>query len=88
MSDRSAFLASLTPDQRIIHDALCTSHYYAGIKAGWNAGCIRDDDKAQAEYHRLMEANTGHLQGYREAKQRLDLLALSKDTDEDGAPRT
>jgi hypothetical protein len=62
------FIDSLTPEQRTIHDALCDSQWLAGLKAGWNAGSIKDDAKAQAEYDALVASRNGHLAGYRAAK--------------------
>lgn len=71
-TEKSAFLASLTPDQRTIHDALCDSAWRAGLGAGWNAGCIKNDAAAQKEFDRLARSRDGHLQGYAEAKKRLE----------------
>lgn len=62
------FINSLSEDQRTIHDALCASSYIAGLKAGWNAGCIKDAAQAQEAYDKLMRAYDGHLAGYAEAK--------------------
>ena len=72
------FIASLSEDQRTIHDALCTSSYIAGLKAGWNAGCIKDGAQAQKAYDRLMRACDGHLAGYSNARTALAVDAAMK----------
>ena len=74
------FIASLSEDQRTIHDALCNSSYIAGLKAGWNAGCIKDGAQAQQAYYRLMRACDGHLSGYSDARTALAAaVAVKKD---------
>ena len=67
----SAFRDSLTPDQQTIHDALCDSQYLAGVKAGWNAACIKDAEAAAAELLRIQNSRRGYLAGVGTAKANL-----------------
>lgn len=64
----SAFLDSLTEDQRRIHEALCDSSYMAGARAGWNCGLAEDTKKFEA----IERSRRGHLVGVKEALSRIE----------------
>lgn len=65
----SAFLDSLTPDQRTLHDAMCDSAYMAGVAAGWNAANSKDPNSEMA---RIVNSRSGHLSGYAKARAALE----------------
>lgn len=60
----SPFLASLSPDQRTIHDALCDSSYLAGAKAAWNASCEENPVTAREKFDALVKSRDGYLKEY------------------------
>lgn len=60
----SPFLASLSPDQRTIHDALCDSSYIAGAKAAWNASCEENPVTAREKFDALVKSRDGYLKEY------------------------
>lgn len=57
----SRLVDSLTEEQLCIHNALLDSQWLAGLKAGWNAGCIKSDAEAQESYAKLSKSRDGHL---------------------------
>lgn len=64
----SAFLESLTEDQRLIHEALCESHYLAGLTQGWNCG----DAGSSEKFASIKKSRRGHLRGVIAARQRIE----------------
>ena len=65
----ASFYRSLTPEQQTIHDALCDSHYLAGLKAGY--GAAQYGDKSEEIFSALMASREGHLTGIKEARAKL-----------------
>jgi len=68
----SAFIRSLSADQRLIHEALCESAYISGAKAAWNASCELDPQVASNQFYALLRSREGHLKGYVAAKMRIE----------------